>query len=130
MCGITLKYDCFKKKNSVLFDDRVNRKTTMELIRRGYVEDYLKESNSSLVAELNTGTLEEILIATEVANNTDAGVDIRNIGVLMFTERPDKLVPGAKIALVRFNTKDAEASDDFKEKTFTGPIWEQVYQRY
>ena len=42
MCGITLKYDCFKKKNSGLFDDRVNRKTTMELIRRGYVEDYLK----------------------------------------------------------------------------------------
>lgn len=28
--------------------------------------------------------------------------------------------------MIRFNTKDAEASDDFIEKTFTGPIWKQV----
>ena len=60
------------------------------------------------------GPLEELLIATEVANSTDAGVDIRNTGVLMFTERPDKLIPGAQIDLVRFNTEEAEASDDFK----------------
>lgn len=118
--------ELFEKFNSVPFDDRVNRKATIELIRRGYVEDYLKESNSSLVAELNTDTLEELLIATEVANSTDTGVDIRNIGVLMFTERPDKLIPGAQIDLVRFNTEEAEASDDFIEKTFTGPIWKQV----
>ncbi len=44
----------------------------------------------------------------------------------MFTERPDKLIPGAQIDLVRFNTEEAEASDDFIEKTFTGPIWKQV----
>lgn len=118
--------ELFEKFNSVPFDDRVNRKATIELIRRGYVEDYLKESNSSLVDELNTDTLEELLIAAEVANSTDTGVDIRNIGVLMFTERPDKLIPGAQIDLVRFNTEEAEASDDFIEKTFTGPIWKQV----
>lgn len=118
--------ELFDKFNSVPFDDRVNRKATIELIRRGYVEDYLKESNSSLVDELNTDTLEELLIATEVANSTDTGVDIRNIGVLMFTERPDKLIPGAQIDLVRFHTEEAEASDDFIEKTFTGPIWKQV----
>jgi ATP-dependent DNA helicase RecG len=87
--------ELFDKFNSVPFDDRVNRKATIEMIRRGYVEDYLKESNSSLVDELNTDTLEELLVATEVANSTDTGVDIRNIGVLMFTERPDKLIPGA-----------------------------------
>ena len=118
--------ELFEKFNSVPFDDRVNRKATIEMIRRGYVEDYLKESNSSLVDELNTDSLDELLIATEVANNTDTGVDIRNIGVLMFTERPDKLIPGAQIDLVRFNTEEAEASDDFIEKTFTGPIWKQV----
>lgn len=44
----------------------------------------------------------------------------------MFTEHPEKLIPGAYIELIRFNTKEAEASDDFTEKTFTGPIWKQV----
>lgn len=44
----------------------------------------------------------------------------------MFTERPDKWIPGAQINLIKFSTKEAEASKDFIEKTFTGPIWKQV----
>ncbi len=70
--------------------------------------------------------MEDLLIAQEVADETDTELDIRNIGVLMFMEHPEKLIPGAYIELIRFNTKDAEASDDFIEKTFTGPIWKQV----
>lgn len=76
--------------------------------------------------ELNSSSLEDLLLAQEVANETDTELDIRNIGILMFTEHPEKLIPGAYIELIRFNTKDAEASDDFIEKTFTGPIWKQV----
>lgn len=53
-------------------------------------------------------------------------MDIRNIGVLMFAEHPEKFIPGSYIELIRFNTKEAEAYDDFIEKTFTGPIWKQV----
>lgn len=118
--------ELFDKFNSVPFDDRVNRMATINHIRRGYLEDFLRDSNSSLINDLNTSSLEELLIAEEVANETDTELDIRNIGVLMFTERPDKLIPGAQIDLVRFNTDEAEASDDFIEKTFTGPIWKQV----
>lgn len=44
----------------------------------------------------------------------------------MFAEHPEKLIPGAYIDLIRFHSKEAEASDDFTEKTFTGPIWKQV----
>lgn len=76
--------------------------------------------------ELNNSSLEDLLLAQEVANEIDTELDIRNIGVLMFTEHPEKLIPGAYIELIRFNTKEAEASDDFTEKTFTGPIWKQV----
>lgn len=45
----------------------------------------------------------------------------------MFAEHPEKLIPGAYIDLIRFHLKEAEASDDFTEKTFTGPIWKQVH---
>ena len=118
--------DLFDKFNSIPFDDRVNRAASLGHIRRGYLEDFLRESNSSLVEDLNKYSLEELLIAEEVANETDTELDIRNIGVLMFTDRPEKLIPGAQIDLVKFNTVEAEASDDFIEKTFTGPIWKQV----
>ena len=90
------------------------------------MEDFIRKSNSSLINELNSCSLEDLLIAQEVADETDTELDIRNIGVLMFTEHPEKLIPGAYIELIRFNTKDAEASNDFIEKTFTGPIWKQV----
>lgn len=118
--------ELFDKFNSVPFDDRVNRNAKIDNIRRGYLEDFIRKSNSSLVMELNSSSLEDLLLAQEVANETDTELDIRNIGVLMFTEHPEKLIPGAYIELIRFNTKDAEASDDFIEKTFTGPIWKQV----
>jgi ATP-dependent DNA helicase RecG len=95
-------------------------------IRRGFDEDFLVESNSSLADEINNKSLEDLLVALEVANVTDVGLDIRNIGLLMFADRPDKFLPGAQIELIRFNSPDAEGSDDFTEKVFTGPLQKQV----
>ena len=97
----------------------------MEHIRRGYLEDFIRESNSSLVEELNVCSLEDLLVSEEVAEEKDEGIAIKNIGLLRFGERPDKLIAGSKIELVRFHDKEAEASD-FTEKTFYGPIWKQV----
>ena len=119
--------DLFDKFNSVPFDDRINRKATTADIRRGYLEDFLRDSRSSLVDEINKSSMEDLLISLEVADETDTELDIRNIGVLMFSERPDKFIPGAQIDLVKFNTEEAEGSDDFFEKTFYGPIWKQIH---
>ena len=118
--------ELFDKFNSVAFDDRVSRTATMDCIRRGYLEDYLRDSDSSLVIEMNNRPIEGLLLSLEVANNTDAGVVLRNIGVLMFAERPDKFIPCTQIDLVHFHTLDAEGSDEFTEKTFYGPIQKQV----
>lgn len=118
--------ELYEKFNSVPYDDRINRMATIDIIRRGYLEDFLQDSNSTLMNELNSKTLEDLLLSLEVANESDTDLAIRNIGILMFSERPDKLIPGAQINLVKFNTEEAEASNDFIVKTFTGPIWIQV----
>ena len=118
--------ELFDKFNSVPFDDRINRKVKIDDIRRGYLEDFIRKSNSSLVIELNSSSLEELLLAQEVADETDTELDIRNIGILMFAENPEKLIPGAYIELIRFYSKKVETSDNFTEKTFTEPIWKQV----
>lgn len=118
--------ELFEKFNSVPFDDRVNRIAKIDVIRRGYLEDFLRDSNSKLVGEMNSISLEDLLVSLEVANETDTELELRNIAVLMFAERPDRLIPGAQINLIKFNTKEAEASKDFIEKIFTGPIWKQV----
>lgn len=118
--------ELFEKFNAIPYDDRVNRRAKLDVIRRGYLEDFLRDSNSSLVDEMNNRSLEDLLLSLEVANETDTGIELKNIAVLMFAERPDKLIPGAQINLIQFNSVDAEAGDDFIEKTFTGPIWKQV----
>jgi len=118
--------ELFSKFNSVPFDDRVNRQVKIDDIRRGHLEDFLRESNSSLAAEINKKPMEDMLLALEVVNLTDVGVDIRNIGLLMFGDHPEKFIPGAQIELIRFNSPEAEGSDDFTEKIFTGPIQKQV----
>lgn len=118
--------ELFEKFNAIPFDDRVNRRANIDIIRRGYLEDYLRDSNSSLLTELNNRSLDDLLVSLEVANETDTDLELRNIAVLMFADRPDKLIPGAQINLVRFNTKEAEAGNIMYEKTFTGPIWKQV----
>ena len=118
--------ELYEKFNAIPFDDRVNRRANIDNIRRGYLEDFLRDSNSSLITELNSRSLSDLLVSLEVANETDTDLELRNIAVLMFSDRPDKLIPGAQINLVRFNTKEAEAGDIMFEKTFTGPIWKQV----
>ena len=117
--------ELFEKFASIPFVDRINNRASIEHIRRGYIEDFIRESNSSLIEELNVRSLEDLLVSEEVAEEKDEGIVIKNIGLLMFGERPDKLVAGTKIELVRFHDRDAEASD-FTEKTFYGPIWKQV----
>lgn len=118
--------ELFEKFNAIPFDDRVNRRANIDIIRRGYLEDFLRDSNSSLSTEINNRNMDDLLLALEVANETDTNLELRNIAILMFAERPDKLISGAQINLVRFNTKEAEAGNIMFEKTFTGPIWKQV----
>ena len=56
----------------------------MEYIRRGRLEDIIRESNSSLIEELNVRSLEGLLVSGEVAEEKDEGIAIKNIGLLMF----------------------------------------------
>ena len=120
--------ELFEKFASIPFVDRINSRASMEHMRRrrGYLEDFIRESNSSWIEELNVRSLEDLLVSEEVAEEKDEGIAIKNIGLLMFGERPDKLIAGSKIELVRFRDKESEASD-FTEKTFYGPIWKQTF---
>lgn len=84
--------ELFEKFTSIPFVDRINNRVSMEHMRRGYFEDFIRESNSALIEELNVRSLEDLLVSEEVAEEKDEGIAIKNIGLLMFGERPDKLI--------------------------------------
>ncbi|MDR1953037.1 MAG: putative DNA binding domain-containing protein [Clostridiales Family XIII bacterium] len=117
--------ELYDKFNSVPFDDRINRKATVDDISYGYLEEFISQSDSALLEVKKNMQKEDLLLSLEVADETDAGIDIRNIGILMFCDRPDKFIPGAQIEIVHFRTVDREAGD-FTEMTYQGPIQEQI----
>ncbi|MDR3294500.1 MAG: putative DNA binding domain-containing protein [Clostridiales Family XIII bacterium] len=119
-------FELFEKFNAVPFDDRVSRGAKAEDIQMGHLRDFLVESNSALAEDVFSRPVADTLLSLEVANVTDVGVDIRNIGILMFSDRPEKFMPGARIELVWFHSPEEEGSDGFTEKTFTGPLFRQV----
>lgn len=59
--------ELFEKFASIPFVDRINSRASMEHMRRGYLEDFISESNSSLIEELNVRSLEDLLVSEEVA---------------------------------------------------------------
>ncbi|MCL1882457.1 MAG: ATP-binding protein [Defluviitaleaceae bacterium] len=48
------KFELYNKFNSVLFDDRVNRDAKISDIKRGHLEDFLNDSQSSLAADIDS----------------------------------------------------------------------------
>lgn len=72
----------FEKFTSIPFVDRINSRASMEHIRRGYLEDFIRESNSSLIEELNVRTLEDLLISEEVAEEKMRELRLRILGCL------------------------------------------------
>lgn len=49
--------ELFEKFAAIPFVDRINNRASMEHIRRGYIEDFIRESNSSLIEELHASRL-------------------------------------------------------------------------
>lgn len=71
--------ELFEKFASAPFVDRINNRASMEHIRRGYLEDFIRESNSSLIEELNVRSLEEAVVNAVLHKNykEDVPVEIR-----------------------------------------------------
>ena len=118
--------ELYEKFNAIPYDDRICRNAKIDAIRRTYIEDFLRDTQSSLAKDINSYSLEDLLLSLEVANETDTGIELRNIAVLMFSDHPEKIIPGAEIELVWFHNDEAEGSNEFTEKVFQGPIWKQV----
>ena len=57
--------ELFEKFAAMPFVDRINSRVSMDHMRRGYLEDFIRESNSSLIEELNVRSLEDLLVSEE-----------------------------------------------------------------
>jgi ATP-dependent DNA helicase RecG len=119
-------FELFDKFAQAPFDNRVNKDASIEDVHPDFVNQFIIDGDSALKADIKTMSVEDKLLSLDAAGEDDTGLHLKNIGVLMFTDKPSKYIDGAKIELVWFHSPDEEASDDFTERYYTGPVQDQV----
>lgn len=89
---------------------------------KGYYQNRFKRSFSS-----EGLTFERLLINWKLADESDGRIVPTNLGVILFSERPERVLNGAyiDIAAYRGTVADGETSDT---KRITGPVPEQILQ--
>ncbi|ERK30146.1 ATP-binding protein [Clostridium intestinale] len=102
------------------FDDEVNLNANFEDMRLSLIKEYLYDTGSELYDETSKLSKEELLRKLDMI---DDELRPKNIGLLMFSDSPEKFIPGCQLELVHFL---GTTCDDFIEKTFHGPIYEQI----
>lgn len=105
------------------FDDRVNHHSKIEDLSFGLIRPFLEEIKSDLAKEAAHMPLGELAQQMRIAGGPPEALLPLNVGLLFFSERPDKYFPGAKTDLVIHQDKSGTV---FTEKTLTGPIQQQL----
>ncbi len=105
------------------FDDRINQTASLNDLNLRLIQNYLKETMSSLYEESTKIPFSELCRHLMIAKGSDELVRPTNAGLLLFNENPDNFFSGAKIDLIIHKNK---VGKDYTEKLFTGSIIQQI----
>jgi ATP-dependent DNA helicase RecG len=104
----------------VPFDDRRALEATMADLREGKVRELLHDIGSGLVRETDP---HELLRKLRLSARVNGHEVPRNVGLLMFSDDPERWFPGARIEVVQLGDGGGTVLD---ERVFRGPLHEQL----
>jgi ATP-dependent DNA helicase RecG len=105
----------------VPFDDQPAPRFQVYDLRSTLVREFLQEVGSDLIAEPDD---REMYRALRLVHRMNGHEVPRNVALLFFSDSPDRIFPGARIDVVRF--EDDAGGDVFEERIFRGPLHRQV----
>ncbi|MDF2950192.1 MAG: transcriptional regulator, partial [Sedimentibacter sp.] len=106
------------------FDDRVCYNAEISELKFNLIREYLGNVKSDLYERINDVSIESLCRQMNIVEGSHEYEKPKNIGILIFSDNPQKFIPMSQIELVSFEKTSAD--DVFIEKTFTGPIHEQI----
>ncbi len=110
--------------NQVPFDDRANTLTGIENISIVLIKNYLLKVKSKLATQIGKISELELLAQMELVSGPNEHVFPRNVGLIMFSENPEKYFPYTQVEMVFFpNGEDMEFTE---YPIITGPVPEQI----
>ncbi|RLG30515.1 AAA family ATPase [Methanosarcinales archaeon] len=109
--------------NQIPFDDRLNHRTAITDLNLTLIKSHLAETKSALLSESTDLPFSDLCRRMNIAERPDEYLKPKNVGLLFFNEHPERFFRGTQIDIVEF---EDEIGDRFTEKTFTGPIQQQI----
>ncbi|MCW3787230.1 AlbA family DNA-binding domain-containing protein [Plebeiibacterium sediminum] len=106
------------------FDDRVNTHASVKDLNFGLMREHLYETKSKLYNESASMSVEELAEAMNLCQGAEEHRFPKNVGLLMFSDNPQKYFPAVQIDVVEF--PEGAGAKQFEEKTFDGPIQKQL----
>lgn len=105
------------------FDDRINHHADINDLNLANIQAFLKEVKSDLYEESTQIPFTELCNQMKIVRGPTEYLKPVNIGLLMFSDHPEEYFVGAGIDVVIYRD---EIGDNFIEKTFFGPIYQQL----
>lgn len=112
--------------NKIPYDDRLCQEASVSDLSPLLIKDFLRRVGSRLtIAEAETMPFEQLCWDMQIVGGTTEYVRPKNVGLLFFSDNPEKFIPCARIEIVRFGK---DVSSVFEEKILSGPIHVQLQQ--
>ncbi len=115
--------ELFYISSTIPFDDRENLAAEISDLDIGLMREHLKEIESDLYKFSDTKSLEELADDLQIISGPRENRRPLNVGILMFSEHPEKYFKYARIEVV--DIPDPTGTN-MTEKIFTGPIQRQL----
>lgn len=109
--------------SKVPFDDRINHQADIQDLNLSLIRTFLHDIKSNLEDEIATIPFLDLCCQMQIVGGTTEYMKPKNVGLLLFSENPEKYIPCSRIELVQFLD---DIGDRFIEKLFIGAIHNQL----
>ena len=122
--NIEQKVELIQLTAKIPFDDRVNSHTEIDELSFALMREHLSKTKSKLYQESASMSVEELADKMNLSQGAKEHLFPKNVGLLMFSNNPDKFFNGVQIDVVEF--PNGLGAKEFNEKTFKGAIQKQL----
>jgi ATP-dependent DNA helicase RecG len=115
--------ELYALSNTVPFDDRPFHDAPIEALQANLISNFLYSVKSSLCAESKNMPIDELAESMRISVGASENLRPRNVGLMFFSQSPDKYFPCARIEVV---DKPDPTGKGMSEKIFYGPLDRQL----
>jgi ATP-dependent DNA helicase RecG len=108
---------------TIPFDDRINYHAELSDLSPMLVKAFLNDVKSDLAREADTIPFVDLCRQMQIVSGSREITKPKNVGLLCFSNNPEKFFPCARIEIVHFMD---DIGDRFVEQIFSGSLFEQL----